>query len=355
MSLNKEDILNHLKGLEIEVILLHGTAMVIHGIKETTRDIDCKVLDENSSFYIRNTKDLKPGEKFEDGFFDFGKIGVPLPPVRYTKIDGMLVQTVESIIEQKIAIGRAKDIEAIKLCIEKTGICIHNWLDADNETNKGIDHLEVYKRLRQTDMEGIPLNHSHFYKRLTVDDVVKNYDSKSLSDIVPTQIYFDNGTYKELPEPRIYDVMPMTVGDPKHDKPCGPTYNQIQQHLYLSPTLSSICDANDIILTGTESKLDNALMSTAFKLVAKGDCEYHKFLSNIAVDLEGVLHQFYGRYPSTTSVELFVKVCIVGFISTLFEDSEVDTNALLKSVAVDLIELGNESNNLKYIYTITLP
>lgn len=138
MSLNKEDILNHLKGLEIEVILLHGAALVMHGIKETTNDIDCKAVDELSNFFTSKTQHLLVGEKFEYGLFDFGYMGVSLPPVRYTKLDGVLVQTVESVMEQKLVFNRPKDIEAIKLCSEKTGVQVH------------IDNLELYRANRAT-------------------------------------------------------------------------------------------------------------------------------------------------------------------------------------------------------------
>ncbi len=118
--LGKEDIINILKNMELplnEYWITAGAGLVIHGVKETTRDIDlgctthlvelflkkgCKYIVEKDNTRIVQINDTI--EILENWFVD-----------EIVVIDGLPVGSLESIKKQKVQLGREKDIKDIRL------------------------------------------------------------------------------------------------------------------------------------------------------------------------------------------------------------------------------------------------
>lgn len=123
-GINKFNIELAIDNIELDVIVMHGAAMVMHGIKETTRDIDAYPLVKGTFNPEIYNIEVDEGENIELGIFDFGKKGYICPPVEFEMMGGVKVQTLENIIKHKEAIGRQKDliaIEQIKQHIAKRG------------------------------------------------------------------------------------------------------------------------------------------------------------------------------------------------------------------------------------------
>jgi hypothetical protein len=119
----KADIVKILNDMNLplsEYWITSGAGLVLHGVKETTRDIDlgcttnlvewylrkgCKyrVVDDNSRIVEVNDK----VEILENWFVD-----------KIEFIDGLPVGSLESIRKQKSELGREKDINDIKLIDE---------------------------------------------------------------------------------------------------------------------------------------------------------------------------------------------------------------------------------------------
>lgn len=118
--LGKEDIVKILKNMELplsEYWITSGAGLVIHGVKETTNDIDlgcttnlvelflkkgCKYKVEKDNSRIIQINDTI--EILENWFVD-----------EIVIIDGLPVGSLESIKKQKAQLGREKDIKDIKL------------------------------------------------------------------------------------------------------------------------------------------------------------------------------------------------------------------------------------------------
>ena len=135
--LNKEDIIKILKEMDLplqEYWITSGAALVIHGVKATTRDIDlggttylveqfiqkgCKYRVENDNTRIVEVNDQI--ELLENWFVD---------EIVYN--DGLPVGSLASIRKQKKQLGREKDIQDIQLIDEhmhklsETNIYKHN-------------------------------------------------------------------------------------------------------------------------------------------------------------------------------------------------------------------------------------
>ncbi|WP_142414223.1 hypothetical protein [Hathewaya massiliensis] len=119
----KEDIIRILKEMDLplsEYWITSGAGLVIHGVKEATRDIDLgcttnlveqylgkgcqyRVSDDNSKIVEVSDK----VELLENWFVD-----------EIEFIDGLPVGSLESIKKQKAELGREKDIHDIKLIDE---------------------------------------------------------------------------------------------------------------------------------------------------------------------------------------------------------------------------------------------
>lgn len=117
-GIDKEAILIAVDKLTFPVILLHGAAMVMHGVKELTSDIDAIPMVKNPNKI--DLVEYKEG-KIELGLFDFGLESCELkdlPNIEFEMINGCMVQTLDNIIKHKEALGRPKDFEAIALIRE---------------------------------------------------------------------------------------------------------------------------------------------------------------------------------------------------------------------------------------------
>lgn len=121
--LNKEDIIKILKDMELpltEYWITSGAGLVIHGVKETTRDIDlgCTTnlvehfLEKGCTYRVANdnSKIVEVNDEIEileNWFVD-----------EIVLIDGLPVGSLESIKKQKAQLGREKDINDIRLIDE---------------------------------------------------------------------------------------------------------------------------------------------------------------------------------------------------------------------------------------------
>ena len=118
--MRKNEIIQKLQPLELpleEFWLIAGSAMVMHGIREETRDIDIGCSKKLADMFEKNgysTKRMQDGsrsftigvdiEVFEDWLFD-----------RVEYLDGLPVISVKGLLEMKQALGREKDKADIAL------------------------------------------------------------------------------------------------------------------------------------------------------------------------------------------------------------------------------------------------
>ena len=103
---------------KVKPLLLAGAAMVLHGIKSETRDIDLYIplADyERLSFFSRKDKN----GVIQLGFLEIGSSvnGWEMDP-SYDVVDGLHVHTLEGIIQFKRKLGREKDFYDIKIIEE---------------------------------------------------------------------------------------------------------------------------------------------------------------------------------------------------------------------------------------------
>ncbi|MEG0773880.1 hypothetical protein [Clostridium sp.] len=121
--LHKKDIIKILRDMNLplgEYWITSGAALVIHGVKETTRDIDLGCTTNLVEQYLRkgckyivaddDTKIVEVSDKIEmlENWF--------VDEIEF--IDGLPVGSLESIKKQKSELGREKDINDIKLIDE---------------------------------------------------------------------------------------------------------------------------------------------------------------------------------------------------------------------------------------------
>lgn len=121
--LYKEDIMKILKDMNLplnEYWITSGAGLVIHGVKETTRDIDLGCTKNLIEHFI------KKGCKYKIAS-DYSRIVEVDEKVEILEnwlvdeivyIDGFPVGSLESIKKQKAQLGREKDIKDIKLIDE---------------------------------------------------------------------------------------------------------------------------------------------------------------------------------------------------------------------------------------------
>ena len=122
IMLDKEMIIKMVKDFEllfkVKPLLLAGAAMVLHGIKSETRDIDLYIplADyERLSFFFRKDKN----GVIQLGFLEIGSSvnGWEMDP-SYVVVDGVHIHTLEGIIQFKKNLGREKDFIDIKIIEE---------------------------------------------------------------------------------------------------------------------------------------------------------------------------------------------------------------------------------------------
>ena len=122
IMLNKEMIVKMVQDFELifktKPVILAGAAMVLHGLKPETRDIDLYVPHEvykRLSFFSRKDKN----GVIQLGFLEIGSSvnGWEMDP-SYDVVDGLHVHTLEGIIQFKRKLGREKDFYDIKIIEE---------------------------------------------------------------------------------------------------------------------------------------------------------------------------------------------------------------------------------------------
>ncbi len=112
--LGKEDIVKILKNMELplsEYWITSGAGLVIHGVKETTNDIDLGCTTNLVELF------LKKGCKYkvEKDNSRIIQINDTIEILENWFVDELPVGSLESIKKQKAQLGREKDIKDIKL------------------------------------------------------------------------------------------------------------------------------------------------------------------------------------------------------------------------------------------------
>lgn len=120
--MNKEEILNILEKYNLdkeEYIVISGASMVLQGVKEYTFDIDIAVSPEYFEYLISNYECVfeRVNEYGKKVCFigDVINFSTTYYDSEYTLVNGIKVQSIESIIELKSKLNREKDKNDIKL------------------------------------------------------------------------------------------------------------------------------------------------------------------------------------------------------------------------------------------------
>ncbi|QNI21170.1 hypothetical protein [Vibrio phage vB_pir03] len=182
---NKKQIVEKVQELKakfpgIEPVLLHGTSMVMHGVKETTNDIDCYVedvvlvlgdaLSRREDTYVSNGV-THTTTRYEIGDFDFGFGWKQTPEVVY--IDGLAVQSLEQIVEEKKVWDRPKDKVALQqihdyLVTAEIAKIENPFTVIDSLTSKSVDEIGLVE-----DDEEVELVDNQIKEELMADRSVK--------------------------------------------------------------------------------------------------------------------------------------------------------------------------------------
>lgn len=119
--MNKEQILKKIKSYKLdkkEFIIITGAALVILGIKKSTKDIDISVSDK---LYKKLLEEYKCTFEKKANNYDIWYIDQIINfsnnyynTIKYIEYDGYKVQTPDSILEIKKKLNRSKDIQDIK-------------------------------------------------------------------------------------------------------------------------------------------------------------------------------------------------------------------------------------------------
>ena len=121
--LNKASIIKIIKDMELplnEYWITSGAALVIHGVKEETTDIDLGCTDNLWEYFLqkgytyRVEKDNSKIMKIND-YVEIVKDWI-VDEIEF--IDGLPIGSLESIKKQKSKLGREKDIRDIKIIDE---------------------------------------------------------------------------------------------------------------------------------------------------------------------------------------------------------------------------------------------
>lgn len=126
--MNKEEIISILGKYNFNVddyIVLSTGAMVIHGIKDTANDIDLAVSENLYRQLLENVECILKceynfnGKKMKVYSFDVFGFGLNyFDKENIEMVDGIPVQSVNSILKLKKSLNREKDIKDIKLIEE---------------------------------------------------------------------------------------------------------------------------------------------------------------------------------------------------------------------------------------------
>ena len=112
--LNKEEIIKKCKKVSIDYVIGHGSALVMHGVKEKTRDIDAST---SIDVFRQLEGKIKNGIMIENYCVEGFDIHVIMnyEDYEYEIIEGLKVATLSQTIRDKKSLGRPKDFEQIKM------------------------------------------------------------------------------------------------------------------------------------------------------------------------------------------------------------------------------------------------
>ena len=124
--LNREDvirIINELKLPKDKYVITSGSAMVLHGLRKETNDVDITVNKELFEYFEDRGYYVKYYPINEnktciliDLTYDVQLIKVDeIPPEYVTIVDGIPTQTIEHLLEFKLGLNRDKDQNDIKV------------------------------------------------------------------------------------------------------------------------------------------------------------------------------------------------------------------------------------------------
>ena len=128
--MNKREMIRMIKNLGLNkpgCIICMGSALMIHGLRQETHDIDVAVSDAVFKEYLKKGYQIDENISRERILIIKDGIEIELfrdlvTDIECEKINGVYVQTLESIIKWKTKLGRdkdKKDIEVIKDFINK--------------------------------------------------------------------------------------------------------------------------------------------------------------------------------------------------------------------------------------------
>ena len=135
--MNKKEILRVLENYNLDksnYIVISGASMVLQDVKEYTSDIDIAVSQEYFKYLLSNYECVfeRVNEYGMEVYFtyDFINFSTAYYDSEYTLVNGIKVQSIESIIELKSKLNREKDkndIKLLKLKLEKR--CVNGYFD----------------------------------------------------------------------------------------------------------------------------------------------------------------------------------------------------------------------------------
>lgn len=156
--MKRREIIELLKSYKFDIneyIVLSGAAMVIHGLKDETNDIDISVTPEYYDYLLSHydcefekINEFNHAVYYIENVINFGR---DYYDTERTIIDGISVQTIENIIRLKQYLNREKDKHDLELIKSKT----YKLLDSNGKqylsTTKGAlgghKKLKIYGRL----------------------------------------------------------------------------------------------------------------------------------------------------------------------------------------------------------------
>ncbi len=125
--MDKNAILKKLKEFNLDkskYLVISGGAMVLLGIKDTTKDIDIAVSKDYCEYLLNNYScEFDRVNEFNHKCYnlDVFNFGIDYYSDDYEEVEGIRVQTVEDIIKLKRFLNREKDKEDIKKLIKYKG------------------------------------------------------------------------------------------------------------------------------------------------------------------------------------------------------------------------------------------
>lgn len=125
--MTKQEYMQKLASLGLDrekFCVVAGGAMVLHGLREQTDDIDIKVLPEYFE-EIRGDFEVEKSPKYENLYELGDKVEVMVGDFAKTdvvEIEGFSVNTLENELGWKLAHGRAKDTEDVRKIRERLGL-----------------------------------------------------------------------------------------------------------------------------------------------------------------------------------------------------------------------------------------